>query len=84
MWHMTQSETEQRGRWRDPEIVTVGDKTFRVIVHLRSDVQLTDAQYAYGLRAVLSGETVAEVKRLMAWQDQKARDYEQLNRDGML
>lgn len=71
--------TPDAGRWQEPKPVTTGDHTFRVVAHLRPDIKLTDRQIAYGLTSVLVGHTVAEVRRLMAWQDGAAYDYERLS-----
>ncbi len=79
-----ENAVEAPPRWLEPETIPVGMHAFRVLVKLRPDVFLSDRQLAYGLKAVLIGQTVAEVRRLMAWQDQKAADFDHLQRMGML
>lgn len=62
----------------EPETVVTGDQTYRVVAMLRPEcLPLTPDQMACGLQAHVTGRTEAEVRALMEWQDQVARDYQE-------
>lgn len=86
MWHMTQAMEDgpRPERWQAPEIVPTGNHSFRVIAKLKPELELSDGQVAYGLLAVVIGQTTREVERLMQWQDQKAEDWERMHAEGSL